>query len=194
VKGYAVKYVWPGLLILGCIFCFVGCQPSTHSDNWLLVSFEKNVPITYKMVTERKTKIDLTNTETTTSARPQTMDEKLELVMVYTPIEVEPFGETTLKVFCKSAKVQRTGFSGNQQAKDVMETLAGKSFLLKVSPTGLIVDNSDLERISKELAASSFDSSRDNLPIKNPEMISDFLAMQQFLWDASSTISNQMNL
>lgn len=189
-----MKYLWLGLLVTGLLSSLTGCQPSPRSDNWLLVSFEKDVPITYRMVSDRKTRIDLSDTQSKKKSRPQTMTEKLEMVLVYTPVEVDPFGLTLLQVDCQSAKVTRSGFSGKGvSATDIMETLAGKHFTLKLSPTGQIIDNTDLDRIAKELGNGVF-STDQNRRIKNPDMISDFLAMQQFLWDASATISNQMNL
>jgi len=191
-----VKAFHFGLIIAGCVLCFTGCQNPEKSpgDSWLLVSFEKDVPITYQMVSERKTEIDLTTGNAKKKSRPQTITEKLELVMVYTPIEVDPFGLSTLKVECKSAKVTRSGFSGKQTASDAMEKLTGNSFTLKLTPTGQIADISDLERIAAELGEASFSGSKRGNRVKNPDMISDFLAMQQYLWAAGSTISNQLDL
>ena len=61
-----------GLLIVGCVLCFTGCQDSAKpsQDNWLLVSFEKDVPITYRMVSERETEIDLTTADPKKKSRP----------------------------------------------------------------------------------------------------------------------------
>jgi len=184
------------LSVVSCMVCLVGCQDSakSSSDNWLLVSFAEGVPITYRMVSERKTEIDMTTGDPKKKSRPQTTTEKLELVMVYTPVEVDPFGLSTLKVECQLAKVTRSGFSGKRSASDAMETLTGKSFTLKLTPTGKIADISDLERIAAELGAASFSNSKKGTRIKNPDMIGDFLAMQRYLWDAGATISNQLNL
>ena len=185
-----------GLFIVGCVLCFAGCQDSTKApqDNWLLVSFEKDVPVTYRMVSERETEVDLTTSDPKKKSRPQTTREKLELVMVYTPVVVDPFGLSTLNVECKSAQVTRSGFSGKQSASDAMETLVGKRFTLNLTPTGEIADVSDLERVATELGKVSFSDSGKGTRIKNPDMIGDFLAMQQYLWAASATISNQLDL
>jgi len=191
-----VKALRFGLMVVGCVLCVAGCQDSAKApeDNWLLVSFEKNVPITYRMVSERETEIDLTTGNPKKKSRPQTITEKLELVVVYTPVEVDPFGLSTLNVECKSAKVTRSGFSGKRSVADAMEKLTGNSFTLKLTPTGKIADVSDLERIAAELGEASFSDGRKNTRIKNPDMIGDFLAMQQYLWAAGSTISNQLDL
>jgi len=191
-----VKTLCSGLIIAACMLCFAGCRDSVKSspDNWLLVSFEKDVPITYRMVSERETEIDLTSGDPKKKSRPQTTTEKLELVIVYTPVVVDPFGLSTLKVECDSVKVTRSGFSGKKSASDAMESLTGKSFTLNLTPTGKMADISDLERIAAELGEDSFSKGRQNTRIKNPDMISDFLAMQQYLWGAGSAISNQMDL
>ena len=191
-----MKTLCSGLIIAACMLCFAGCRNSVKSspDNWLLVSFEKDVPITYRMVSERETEIDLTSGDPKKKSRPQTTTEKLELVIVYTPVVVDPFGLSTLKVECDSVKVTRSGFSGKKSASDAMESLTGKSFTLNLTPTGKMADISDLERIAAELGEDSFSKGRQNTRIKNPDMISDFLAMQQYLWGAGSAISNQMDL
>ncbi|MHC5098226.1 MAG: hypothetical protein ACYSOL_08915 [Planctomycetota bacterium] len=131
-------------------------------DNWLLVSFEKDVPITYRMVSERETEIDLTSGDPKKKSRPQTTTEKLELVIVYTPVVVDPFGLSILKVECESVKVTRSGFSGKKSASDAMESLTGKSFTLNLTPTGKMADISDLERIAAELGEASFSKGRQN--------------------------------
>ena len=190
-----MKHSLLGLLIVSCGLCLCGCQQSTGTtDTWLLVSFEKEVPVTYKMTAERQTQIDLTSGQAGKKTKPQKMTEKLELVMEYTPLEVDPFGLTTLKATCKSVNVTRSGFSSKQNGADTMENLAGQSFILKLTPTGQIHDNSDLERIAQELGEKAFSSGQNNMRVKNSDMISDFLAMQQFLWDAGATISNQLDL
>lgn len=190
VKSFAF-----GAALIGCVLCFVGCQVPTESvDNLLLVSFEKDVPITYKMVSERKTEFDVTTSDPKKKSRPMVSQDKLELVMVYTPIKVDPFGLSILKVDCKSVKASHTQSSGKSTPKDAMETFLGKSFTLKVTPTGEIADDSDLERVATELGKASFVIGKADMRIKQPDMISDFIAMQQCLWDTSAAISTQADL
>ncbi|MHC5082981.1 MAG: hypothetical protein ACYTET_03455 [Planctomycetota bacterium] len=182
-----------GVLVLAACLSLAGCQPSVAQDDVLLIDFEEGVPVTYKMVAERKTKIDLTSGDPKKKSKPQTMTEKLELVMVYTPTQVDPFGETVIEAKCDSAKVTRSSFTGKRNAKDAMETLAGETFTLKLSPTGEIVDYTELEELCFELGKASF-SKDPSRRIKNPDMISDFLAMQWFLWDSTSTMTDPLNL
>lgn len=182
-----------GLLIIIPMLVCAGCRQAAPTT-WLLLSFEKDVPITYKMVSERTTEIDLTTSDPTKKSSPQRMTEKLELTMTYTPVDVDPFGLTTLRVQCDSAKVTRSSFSGNQETQDAMERLAGKSFNLKLSPVGQIADTSDLERITRELAKTAFVEQPSSTPIKNPDMINDFIAMQWFLWDSTAAIPDPLHL
>lgn len=178
----------------GILLMLAGCGSQAQKETWLLVSFEEDVPITYRMTSERQTQIDLTTSDPTKTSKPQVMNEKLELVLTYTPIEVDPFGLTTIKASCQSAKVTRSSFSGREEEADAMEKLAGKEFLLKLSPTGEIADTSDLERIARELGKAAFSANRDSAIIKNPDMISDFLAMQWFLWDATSSVGDPLSM
>lgn len=180
--------------VAGLLLTLTGCRPGTQKDTWLLVSFEKDVPITYRMESERQTQIDLTTSDPSKKSKPQMMSEKLELVITYTPIEVDPFGLTTVKASCQSAKVTRSSFSGKKEDADAMEKLAGKEFILKLSPTGEIADTTDLERAARELGDAAFTAGRDNARIKNPDMINDFLAMQWFLWDATASVGDPLTM
>ncbi|MCE5186769.1 MAG: hypothetical protein LLF76_11660 [Planctomycetaceae bacterium] len=186
--------LWAVMAILAVVG---GCQveqQKAKKDTWLLVSFEKDVPITYQMVSERQTQIDLTSSDPTKKSKPQIMTEKLELVLTYTPIEVDPFGLTTIKATCRKAAVTRSSFSGKKEEADAMEKLAGKEFTLKLSPTGEIADTNDLARVARELGEGAFVSGRENARIKNPDMINDFLAMQWFLWDATASVGDPLNM
>lgn len=184
-------YSW---IVVVCLCIIIGgCQEQRQSQNWLLVSFEKNVPVTYHFVSDRQITIDLTTSDTSKKSKPQTMSEKLDMVITYTPTDVDPFGLTTLVAKCQSVKVTRSSLSGKQAANDAMEHLAGKEFTFKLSPTGEIADDTDLERIIKELGKTAFsESGNDSRRIKNPDMISDFIAMQWHLWDSTSTIKEPL--
>jgi hypothetical protein len=178
-------------IVAVCWCVAVGCQSPAPDRNWLLVSFEKNVPVTYQFTADRQITIDLTSSDSAKQAKPQTMTEKLDMVITYTPTEVDPFGLTTLVANCKSVKVTRSSLSGRQAAADAMENLAGKQFTFSLTPTGEIADASDLERLIKELGKTAF-SEGDTRRIKNPDMISDFIAMQWHLWDSTSTIEEPL--
>ena len=103
--------------------------------------------------------------------------------MSYTPIEVDPYGLTKVNATCESVKVARSKGPG----RDAVDNLAGKTFTLTVGPTGKIEDYSQLDELLKEIGKKAF---RPNTDIKEPEMISDVVATQWFLWDAISSIEN----
>jgi hypothetical protein len=173
-----------------------GCAPSVGrvsapADNLLVVNFEKARPLRYRMVSERKTLIDLMGSAAAQRQQSQTMTERLELVMVYTPVEVDPFGLTKLNVTCESAVVSRTSFSGRKEESDAMESLPQLSFTLTLTPTGLIEDLSDFERVIRELGDRAFATVSPTAGrVKNPDMINDFMAMQWCLWDAVASMDD----
>ena len=117
------------------------------------------------------------------------MTERLELVMVYTPVEVDPFGLTTLKVTCESATVTRTSFSGKQAGADAVESLPEMPFTLQLTPTGQINDMTEFKKVVRQLGDKSFADVRQSAGrVKNPDMISDFIAMQWYVWDSIASV------
>ena len=193
-KGFCVnsRYFHVCLLVV-CLFA-VGCQQEQLGGNWLLLNFEKNEPITYQLTSSRQVTIDLTSGSSGKKSKPQTTSETLDLVITYTPTDVDPFGLTTIVAECKTAKVVRSSMSGRKNAADAMEQLAGKTFTLQLSPTGEIADDTDLRRITTELGEKAFAQSKnDTQRIKNPDMISDFIVMQWHLWDSTSTVEEPLD-
>lgn len=190
-----VKGFWVAFAVAAIVLSVGGCnRQAAQKDTWLLVSFEKDVPVTYRMESQRETVIDLTTSDPAKKSRPQTMSEKLELVITYTPVEVDPFGLTTIKASCQSATVTRSSFTGKKEDADAMEKLAGQEFTFKLSPTGEIADTNDLEKTARGLGEAAFSAGRDNARIKNADMISDFLAMQWFLWDATASVPDPLTM
>ncbi len=168
-----------------------GCAGQLSSGELLVVSFEENQPLRYRMVSDRKTLIDLTGSGGAQRSGPQTMNERLEMVMVYMPVQVDPFGLTTLKVSCESATVTRTSFSGRQAGADAIESLPQMTFTLTLTPTGRIEDMSDFKRVVRELGDKAFaDAAASAGRVKNPDMISDFVALQWCLWDSIASIED----
>ncbi|MGA2916701.1 MAG: hypothetical protein ABSE89_11815 [Sedimentisphaerales bacterium] len=163
----------------------------------LSVDFEPNVPLVYKFVSERQIMLDLDPSGKYSKDRKdkgatQSMSEKLELEIVYRPIEVDPYGLTTIEATCKSAKVTRTGISSKSQGRgDAAEGAAGRSWTFKVTPTGKITDLSALENLSKELGERAFAASQKSR-IKDPDMIMDFIATQWDIWDSIASIKEPL--
>jgi hypothetical protein len=108
----------------------------------------------------------------------------MELIAAYTPVEVDPYGLTTVEARCRSVKVRRS----KGPRKDAVQALAGKTFTLTVGPTGRIEDYSQLDKLLKEIGEKAFRNDANRGRIKDPDMIGDFVATQWFLWDAVSTV------
>ena len=174
------------------------------SNTLLTVDFQEGQPLQYKFVSSRDIEINWEPTapasqEAAGASKPgrRTSDrstESMEMVMVYTPIEVKPYGLTTIKATCSSVKVTRSkGTSARGGTKDAMESLPGKTFTVTVGPTGKIEDYSQLEKLLQETGNHAFRTDTNRGRIKEADMISDFIASQWFLWDSISSIENPTN-
>lgn len=122
-----------------------------------------------------------------------TVNESLDLVMEYRAIESNPFGLSVVEGKCVSAKVSRDSLRGTSTGKthDVAEDLTGRSFRFTITPTGRIEDYSELNKLVKELGAKSFvEGVKAPTAVKDPDMLTDFIAMQWYLWDCSATVKN----
>ena len=172
----------------------VGCEPtdgekesSSKGKELLTVDFQEGQALRYKFVSSREITIDwdVTKKESKSDKRPSDKStESLEIIMAYTPIEIDPYGLTTVKATCESVKVARS----KGPRKDAVESLAGRTFTLTVAPTGKMEDNSQLDALLKEIGEKAFRANTDKGRIKEPDMICDFVATQWFLWDAVSSI------
>ncbi len=177
------------LLIHGC-----GGKPlsSLERGKYLVVGFEEGYPLRYKMTSSRSTALDLTGSSGKQQPKPQEMVERLEMVMAYKPVEVDPFGLTRIEAVCESASVLRSGMTGRKESSDAIENLKGRAFILDLSPKGQIADFTELEKLLKEIGDTAFDSSRQSR-VKNPDMLSDFIAMQWYLWDSIASVPNPLD-
>jgi len=98
----------------------------------------------------------------------------METVVTYTPIEIDPYGLTTVKATCESVKVTRT----KGPHKDAVQALPGRTFKLVVGPTGRIEDYSQLDELLREIGEKVFRYDAKGGRIKDPDMIGDFVAGQ----------------
>jgi hypothetical protein len=111
------------------------------------------------------------------------------MVVAYTPVEVDPYGVSTIRAVVESVKAERTGGPASRRfGTDAVETAQGKTFTLKVDPRGKIVDSSQLAALIQEMGKQAFRSDMSVGRVKEPDMIWDFIAGQWFLWDAESTV------
>jgi hypothetical protein len=182
------------LLILTTLILsyLAGCKTATEDESsskpgeLLTVDFQASQTLRYKFISSRDIIIEWDTTETKSlSGRPvyDKSSESLEIIMAYTPIEIDPFGLTKIKATCESVKVARS----KGPRRDAVDNLVGKTFTLAVGPTGKIEDYSQLDELLKEIGKKAF---RPNTDIKEPDMICDFIATQWFLWDAVCSIDN----
>ena len=186
-------------VLLVCAFLFLGvlggCQESeSGAREYLVINFEPENVLRYKLISERDVTIDLeTPSRPDVKNKSQKMSERLELVMAYEPVEVDPFGLTTIEAVCESAKVSRSSFTKKASPRDAVENLAGKKFVFQVSPTGKIADHTRMTELVQELGEKAFAAnSKQKFRVKNPDMITDFVALQWYLWDSISTIEEPL--
>lgn len=160
----------------------------------LSVDFKPDTPLKYQFVCERQVAVNLDPSGRHSKGgkdadKTQNTTEKLEMEIVYKPVEIDPYGYTEIEATCNLAKVTRT--SRVQDRGDAVETAAGKKFTLKITPTGKIVDYTSLEGLTKELGNAAFTDSRRGR-IKDPDMIMDFVATQWYLWDSIASIKEPL--
>lgn len=184
------------LLILTALVLSIlaGCRPTAGEEELLgepgellTVDFQAGQTLRYKFVSGREITVEWdTTAKASRSGRPVSdkSSESLEIIMAYTPIEIDPYGLTTVEAVCDSVKVARSKGPG----RDAVETLAGRTFTLTVGPTGKIEDYSQLDELLKEIGKKVFRANTDMGRIKEPDMIGDVVATQWFLWDAVSSI------
>jgi hypothetical protein len=186
----------PIILAVATLTALAGCKPITDdkqqlskSRELLTVDFQAGQTLRYKFTSSREIIIDLdATTQTSRSGRADSdkSSESLEIIMAYTPIEIDPYGLTNIKATCELVKLTRS----KGPNRDAVESLAGKTFTLAVGPTGKIEDYSQLDMLLKELGKKVFRANTDRGRIKEPDMIGDVVATQWFLWDAVSSIEN----
>ena len=133
-----MKNVYAFIIVLSIFLSVTGCQPGQEKE-LLVVTFNADTTLRYKLVSERNMSIDLDPTGVASKgkkSKPEKIYEKLELVMAYTPVELDPYGLSTISATCESAKVIRK--ASKQKGRDAVEYLEGKTFTFKVSPVGKI--------------------------------------------------------
>ena len=190
------------IFILTCtgiiVFALAGCQQAELSTTDLFsVDFSEGTVLRYKLVSSRDVEVNLDSAGSASRSRkskPQKMTEKLVLVIAYKPVAIDPYGLSTIEAKCESAKVTRTSFVRKDKVRDAVESLAGQTFTFQISPTGRIEDYSDLKELIQRLGDKAFASSGGRQGrIKNPDMISDFSALQWYLWDSIASIEDAVS-
>ena len=185
-----------GLTCTGIIvFALAGCQQAELGTTDLLsVDFSEDTLLRYKLVSSRDVEINLDSTGSSSKgskSKSQKMSEKLELVISYKPVEIDPYGLSTIEGRCESAKVSRTSFVRKASVRDAVESLAGESFRFRITPAGRIKDYTDIKALIQRLGDKAFasDGGRQGR-IKNSDMITDFSAFQWHFWDSIASIED----
>ncbi len=177
-------------VVLGAL---AGCEQNSGGKKLgkgrelLTVDFQNGKTLRYKFVSSRDIVIELSATENKSRPSKRTFDkssESMETVVAYSPVEINPYGPSTIRATCESVKVKRSTSS----RRDAVESLAGKSYIFKVGPTGRIEDYSQLDELLRKIGEKAFQTNTDKSRIKEPDMICDFVASQWFLWDSVSSI------
>lgn len=182
-----MKTVLPIIIAALLLSVFAGCNGAAGERELFTVDFHQAQTLRYKFVSSRDINIDwgpIRSGPRTGKHSVKKSSESMEMVIAYTPIEIDPYGLTTIKATCESVRVNRRPSQGRQ--RDAVESLAGKTFTLTVSPTGKIEDYSQLDQLIKEIGQKAFRPGKTR--IKEPDMICDFISAQWFLWDSVSSI------
>jgi len=192
--GFTVK------LFLLLLFCIVisGCSggvkkeakwPVDNGKFFLSLDFKEGRQLRYKFVSHRDITLKWGAGENKRTARgSQKGSEDLEMVFSYQPVELNPYGVSTIEAKCESVRASRSGSVSGKGKKDAVTYLKGKHFIFKVDSSGKIKDYSGLRELAYEIGKKSFRKSKKVGRIKEPDMTRDFVGSQWFLWDSISSI------
>jgi len=175
---------------------FAGCAVSPKE--LLTVDFQQDSNLRYNFVSSREIITDWGESQSPggkTKQTATTSHESMQMVVAYSPIEIDPYGLTTIKATIESVKISRLNKArrGNpNQKNDAVLSLKGQSFNIIVTPTGKIEDYSQLKELIMQTGEKAFRPSSKSR-IKEPDMIGDFIATQWFLWDSTSSVKNSLS-
>lgn len=169
-----------------------GCSGPGKTDSaktLLSVDFQKGQTIRYKFTSKREIELDwgkLKKSSKTGQSKVDKTSESMELIVAYTPIEIDPYGMTKISATCQSITTNRV--SRKPAKKEAARSFKGKSFIFTVGPTGKIEDNTQLEALLQKIGEHAFRKNAKKGRIKEPDMIDDIIATQWFLWNSISSI------
>ncbi len=167
-------------------------EPLKEGKELLTVDFKPGQSLRYKFVSGREIFLNWDPAKKSSRPGQETIDrstEVMEMVVLYTPVEVDPYGSTTLKATCESVKATRSKSpTGRAFPRDAVLNLIGKTFTIKVNATGKMEDTSQLDELIRQIGEKAFRVGSRMGRIKEQDMIADFISTQWFLWDAVSSI------
>jgi hypothetical protein len=156
---------------------------------FLTVDFQQGQTLRYKFTSKKDIVVDWDPNAAANSSHVQKQSEDFEMVVAYTPVEVDPYGPSTIRAVVESVKAQRGGGPGARQfGTDAVESARGKEFTIKVDPRGRIVEAASLAGLIQDMGRQAFRTGPTAGRTKEPDMIGDFVASQWFLWDAQSSL------
>lgn len=164
-------------------------KPTEKKKVLLTVNFQEGKALKYRFVSEREIIVDWNPAAIKAENKDSIQNkstEKLDLIMTYTPIEIDSNGLTTITAVCQNAQVRRS--EGAQ--KDAAEYFAGKNYTFTIDSSGKIYDYSQLKELIKQTGQKAFNAGTDKNRIKEPDMIGDFIAAQWFMWDSIAGFPN----
>jgi hypothetical protein len=175
-------------LSAGCRAPWAGGKDTGPERILLTVDWQQGQTLRYAFTSNRQIALDWDPNANGGAGKVQNLSDRVRLVMAYTPVTVDPYGQSTIEVTCESVEVRRTGRpSGRGARSDAISAAQGRSFTIQVDPRGKMVDRSGLEALIAELGEAAFVA--DSAPrIKEPDLIGDFVTSQWFLWDAVAHI------
>ena len=187
------------IFIIVALGVVAGCQESASQPanlgkggELLSVDFKEGQTLRYKFVSSREMEMDWSPPQNgppgQKGSKVDKSSESLEIVVAYTPVEVDPYGLTTIEAKCESARVSHNPPRRRGQKADAAASFAGKTFAFTVGPTGKIEDYSQMDRVIKNVGLKAFRADTRKGKIKDPDIIGDFTATQWFLWDSISSI------
>lgn len=194
MKGIGLKAVINVAVLVLIGIVGAGCS---GSSNYLTVDFQQDQTLRYKIISDRNVTINWDKVKSDRMGRKgkaAKYNEYMEMVVAYRTVELDPSGLTTIEVTCESMKLKQSP-PGKRRSrrKDAVKTFEGKKFTLTVWPSGKISDFSQLEQLTKQAGKAAMRPNSSRGRVKEPDMISDFIASQRFLWDSLSSIENPVD-
>lgn len=185
------------MAVLSAVLLPAGCNQtamqSAGGDKYFLTTdFEEGQTFRYKFVSTRDIVVDYKGGESkgNSDKAVQEYGESLEMVFSYTPVEVDPYGDTKIEAVCESVKSSTQ--AGRNSSGEAIKFFEGKQFTFSVDPAGKITKDSEMRELVKEASKEVFTESSQGR-IKTPDMIYDFIVSQWTLWDSISSIDKPLD-
>lgn len=179
-RAFGVLAILTGLFLCGC-----GNVPK---GEYMALDFDAASPLRYRYVSSREVQIVLTSGSAGKKEDSKRSSESIEMVFAIRPVDLNPYGLSTLEFTCESVQIKRSSFSGKASGSDAMQSLQGRSYTLQVSPTGQMELTESFLNTLRLIGQNSFVDKPDSKQrIKDPDMILDWLFFHYTLWDLTAS-------